>query len=57
MTAPPQSGQLHKESALVLIGFCRGVDDVAADCAEALRAFTTACAARVRRRVIGVDAK
>ncbi len=42
VTAPPQSGQVHKGSALVLIGFCNVVDDVAAAWAEALRAFSTA---------------
>ena len=51
VSGPPQSGQLQKVGAFALVGFCSQVEAIAAVRAEALRAFTTACAARVRLRV------
>ena len=39
--------------AFAVAGFCTAVEDIAADLADVLRAFTTACAARVRFRVSG----
>jgi hypothetical protein len=57
VTAPPQAGQVHVGSAVAAVGSCRAIDDVAADRADALRAFTTAYAVRVRLRVSGVAAE